>query len=102
MTKRTRYFMFGAGLVLLMAVGTGLVAFYNGGLPMLRSTSGPQDLAYLPSGASAVAFANVHDIMNSEFRQKIRQVLPTGEEKDKLLQDTGIDLEHDIDTVVAA
>lgn len=102
MTKRTRYFMFGAALVLLATLGTGLVAYYRGGLPLLgSSSSGPEDLAYFAPNTSAVAFANVRDIMDSQFRQKLKQVLPTGEERDKLLAETGIDVERDIDTVLA-
>jgi hypothetical protein len=101
MTQRTRYFLLGSSLVLIVGLCTGLVAYYNGGLPLRSSTVGPAELAYVPSGAKAVAYANVHDVMNSEFRQKLHQVFPTGEEKDKLQQELGVDIEHDIDTVVA-
>ena len=101
MSQRTRYFLIGSCLVLTIGLGTGLVAFYNGSLPMKRSASGLAELAYIPSGAAAVAYADVHAIMSSEFRQKLRQVLPSGEAKDKMLAETGIDLERDIDTVVA-
>jgi hypothetical protein len=40
--------------------------------------------------------------MNSEFRQKLRQVLPTGEELSHFKSELGVDIEHDIDTVTAA
>ena len=56
----------------------------------------------MPADATGLAFANVREIMNSEFRQRIRQVLPTGEGKDQLFNETGIDIEHDIESVVAA
>lgn len=101
MTQRTRYFMFGSALVMIVGLATGLVAYYNGGLPLRASSAGPAELAYVPSEATGVAFADVRAIMNSDFRQRLRQVLPSGEEKDKLLAETGIDLERDIDTVVA-
>ena len=55
----------------------------------------------MPADVSAVAYADVRDIMDSEFRQKLREVMPTGAEKDRLLEETGIDIEHDIDTVMA-
>jgi hypothetical protein len=101
MTKRTRYFMFGSALVLVVGLSTGLVALYGGDLSLgSPAAPGSADLTYVPSDASAVAFANVHDIMNSEFRQKIKQVLPTGEEKDKMFAETGIDIEKDLDTIV--
>lgn len=101
MSQRTRYFMFGSVLVLSAGLGVGLVAYYNGSLPLRSTTVGPAEFAYLPTETTAVAYANVNEIMNSEFRQKIRQVLPTGEEKDKLMTEIGLDIEHDIDSVVA-
>src|SRR5262245_26724282 len=101
MTQRTRYFMFGSALVMIVGLATGLVAYYNGGLPLRASSMGPAELSYVPADATGVAFADVRAIMNSDFRQRLRQVLPTGEAKDQLLAETGIDIEHDIDTVVA-
>jgi hypothetical protein len=101
MTQRTRYFLLGSVLVILVGLCTGLVAYYNGALPLRSSSVGPAELAYLPADAAAVGFANVHEIMSSEFRQKLKQFMPTGEEKDKLQAETGVDIEHDIDTVVA-
>jgi hypothetical protein len=88
-------------LVLVVGLCTGLVAFYNGSLPLRTSSAGPSELAYVPADATAVAYANVQDIMNSQFRQRLRQLLPSGEEKDKLAAEVGIDLERDIDSVVA-
>jgi hypothetical protein len=101
MSTRTRYFMVGSALVLVLGLCTGLVAYYNGDLPLLTSSGGPAELAYLPAGTAGVAYANVHAIMTSAFRQKLRQVLPTGEEKDKFQKETSIDIEKDIDTVLA-
>lgn len=102
MSKRTRYFLIGSAVVLLLSLGTGLVAYYNGGLPLGLSQGPDADLAYLPATAAAVGYADVRSIMSSEFRQKLRQVLPTGEEKEKLQAELGVDLERDIDTVTAA
>jgi hypothetical protein len=73
---------------------------YGGNLPMRSTTVGPVELAYMPGGANAVGYANVHEVMNSEFRQKLRQVFPTGEEKNRIQSEIGVDIEHDIDTVV--
>src|SRR5215472_85704 len=101
MTQRTRYFLVGSSLVLIVGLGTALVAYYNGSLPMRATSVGPAELVYVPAGSTAVAYANVHDVMNSEFRQKLRQVFPTGEEKSKIQSEIGVDIEHDIDTVVA-
>src|SRR6185369_12875374 len=101
MSHRTRYFLVGSVLVMSAVLCTGLVAYYNGSLPLRSSSVGPAELAYLPTDTTALAYANVHEIMNSDFRQKLKQVLPTGEEKDRLLSELGLDIEHDIDSVVA-
>jgi hypothetical protein len=101
MSKSTRYFLTGAAVVVLLGLGTGLVAYYNGGLPGSRQTS-DADLAYLPANAVAVGYADVRTIMSSEFSQKLRQILPSGEEKEKLQAELGVDVERDIDSVAAA
>lgn len=103
MTRRTRYFLVGSAVVVVLSLGTGLVAYYNGGLPLgLGSRAGEAQLGYLPGDAAAVGYADVHAIMASEFRQKLRQALPTGEELTKFKAELGVDIEHDIDTVTAA
>ena len=101
MTQRTRYFLLGSSLVLIVGLCTGLVAYYNGSLPLRASSVGPAELAYVPAGTTAVAFADVRQVMNSDFRKRLKQVMPTGEEKDKIQNEMGVDIERDIDTVVA-
>ena len=46
MTKRTRYFLFGAALILAVGLGTGLVAYYRGEFQIFQPTVGPEELAY--------------------------------------------------------
>jgi hypothetical protein len=75
------------------------VAYYGGALP--GRDAARTEFSYIPSDVSAVAFADVRDIMDSEFRQKLREIQPTGAEKDRLHEETGIDIEQDIDTVLA-
>jgi len=102
MNKRTRYFMVGSTAIVGLVLCTGLVAFYNGGLPLMSSNRGPSEMTYLPADAVAVGFANVREVMDSEFRQKMLSVLPGGQGQDEFFQHTGIDIERDIDTVLAA
>ena len=103
MTTKTRYFVISSLLVLGVGMGTGLVAYYVG-FPAgaFASRGGPVELGYVPRDASVIAFANVNEIMNSELRQKLHRVLPMQENGQQELQNqTGINLETDIDTVVA-
>ena len=103
MTTKTRYFVVVSLLVLGVGFGTGLVAYYVG-FPAgaFASRGGPADLGFVPRNASVIAFANVHEIMTSELRQKMRRAIPIQENGQQELQDqTGINLETDIDTVVA-
>jgi hypothetical protein len=95
----------GSGFVLAAGLGTGLVAYYSG-FPTLASAGrsvGPDELKYVPEAAAVVAYANVRDVMNSEFRQKIRTVLPDHDTKgqEEFQRETGINIEQDIDYVLA-
>ena len=103
MTKKTRLFLLVAAGVLVVGLGTGLIASYMG-LPALAlgGAEGPDELQYVPADATVVAYANVRDVMNSELRQKVRQIRPEGERKDDFEDKTGIDVERDVDEVVAA
>lgn len=103
MTKRTRLFLLIAAGVLVVGLGTGLVASFMG-LPTMAlvGSDGPAELKYVPVDAKVVAYANVRDVMNSQLRQKIREVRPEGERHDDFKEKTGIDIENDIDVVVAA
>ncbi len=101
MSRSTRNFLIGAATVGLLCLGTGLVAYYNGAIPAGGRTS-DAELAYLPANAGAVGYADVRTIMSSELTQKLRQMLPTGEEKEKLQAELGVDVERDIDSVAVA
>ncbi len=103
MTSRTRYFMGGSAAILVAGLGTGLVAYYGGGFPSLSaSRSGPSELSYVPADTAVVAFANVREVMDSQLRQRLKIVLPQEQGQKEFQQETGIDIEQDIDYVVAA
>ena len=104
MTKRTRYFVFGSVTVLLVGLCTGLVAYYTG-MPMgaFGQSSGLTELRFVPATASVVAYADVRNLMQSELRQKLHKAIDQkGEDgQAEFHKETGIDIEHDIDRVVA-
>ena len=103
MTTRTRYFMAGSSAIVVAGLCTGLVAYYGGGFPSLSaSRSGPSELSYVPADATVVAFANVTDIMASQVRQRLKAALPNETGQQEFQKETGIDIEHDIQYVVAA
>jgi hypothetical protein len=104
MTTRTRYFVIVSLLVLTVGVGTGLVAYYVG-FPTLaqQSAGGPAELRFLPRNVALIAHANVTDVMGSSLRERLRQALPAQPDGQREFEDaTGINIETDIDRVVAA
>src|SRR5260221_14651082 len=103
MTTKTRYFMGGSAAILIAGLGTGLVAYYGGGFPSLSaSRTGPSELSYVPADAAVVAFANVREVMDSQLRQRLKEVLPQEQGRQEFQEQTGINIETDIDYVVAA
>jgi hypothetical protein len=103
MTKRTRYFMAGAGVVMAAGLCTGLVAYYGGFPALSASRTGPNELSYVPADTAVVAYADVQAVMSSQFRQKLREAVPVPEnERNEFEQKTGIDIERDVEYVVAA
>lgn len=103
MTKRTRYFLIGSVAFLVIGLAAGLVAYYGGIPGAFAQNAGPQELRYVPKDAVVVAFANVQELMNSEFRQHVKALEPAERERgqDELRDATGINIETDIDYVVA-
>lgn len=103
MTNKTRYFMAVSAGIVVVGLGSGLVAYYGGGFPSLSaSRSGPAELSYVPADSAVVAYANVREVMDSELRQKMKLALPNENGQKEFQEQTGIDIEHDIDYVVAA
>lgn len=103
MSNKTRYFVAISGAILAIGLGTGLVASYMG-LPVsvFSRAAGPEELQYVPADAAVVAYANVRDIMNSDLRERFRQLEPSDSEKNEFEEKTGLNLEQDVDSIVAA
>ena len=104
MTTKTRYFVITSLLVLTVGLGTGLLAYYVGfPTSALTRAGGPDELQFVPNDAALVAFADVHEIMGSDLRQKVRSLMPMKENGQEQFQNqTGINIETDIDRVVFA
>lgn len=104
MTTKTRYFVVGSLLTLGVGLGIGLVAYATGfSTSALTRQGGPDELQFVPANAALVAYADVHDIMLSDLRQKLRSNLPGKLDGQHDFQtQTGINIETDIDHVVAA
>jgi hypothetical protein len=104
MTVRTRYFAIVSLLVVGVGLSTGLVAYYVGFPTSASASDGPVELRYLPATSTVVAFANVQEVMTSELRQHFRQsILQSAQENGQreFQEQTGINIETDIDRVVA-
>jgi hypothetical protein len=103
MTRNTRYFMAGSAAVLTAGLCTGLVAYYGGGFQALSASTGPTELRYIPPDAAVIAYADVSAIMNSELRLRIKEAMPMQQKgQEEFHRETGIDIERDIEYVVAA
>ena len=106
MTKRTRVFLFVSVGILVLGLGTGLLAAYMGGLQnlVLVGSDGPAELVYVPAEAQMVAYADVHAIANSAVRKKVREMSPAANPnpENQFEAHTGIDVERDVDHVLVS
>jgi hypothetical protein len=89
-----------------MAIGltAGLVAYYSGfPLGALAQSESRAELQYVPRDAALVAYANVRDVMASDLRRRLRELEPEGRTRaqQEFEERTGINIETDIDRVVA-
>ena len=102
MKHRTRYFVLGATGLLVAGLVAGLFAYLNRGAPLFAvSVTGPIEFVYVPANASIVAYANVREVMLSDFRERIRQIIPDDVGQTELEEQLGLNIERDIDHVVA-
>jgi hypothetical protein len=102
MSKRTRLFLSLAASVLVVGLGTGLLASYFGIPGLAQTDSGPAELAYIPADARVVAFIDVQEVMSSELRQKFRELHPNADSDQSIEAQTGINPDTDVNYVVAA
>src|SRR5262249_46770090 len=102
MSKRTRLFLLTAAGVLAAVLVTGLIA-WTMGMPVLAAlgANGPDELAFVPAGARMVAYADMRELMNSPFHDRVKEYDGTARsDPDSLEARTGINLETDVDHVL--
>lgn len=103
MTRKTRYFLGISAAILLAGLMTGLVAYFQGGLPTLSASDRPTELKFIPADAAVIAYADVQAIMNSELRLRLKEIMPLHEKgQEEFHRETGINIETDIDYLIAA
>jgi hypothetical protein len=104
MSKRTRLFVLIAAAVLIVGLGTGLLASYLDIQTLtIVGSAGPDELSYVPDDSRMLAFANVRDVMDSELRRQFADATRDRPDPSRDFEaKTGINVERDIDTVVAS
>ena len=101
MTQRIRDIVVGAGGRLVVGLCLGLCVSLNAGTALAQSVSGAAELAHVPSNASIVAYANVREMMFSDVWARIRPIVADGLGQNDLEQQLGLNIERDIDYVLA-
>ena len=103
MKTGTRYVLLGGLAILAVGLVVGGIAFLRGGLPAFGvAQSSPNEFRYVPADASLLAYANVRDVMGSAFRDSLAGLQPGLDGQQEFRESTGIDVESDIDSVVAS
>lgn len=101
MTKRTRVVLLAAAGVLIAALATGLVAWAMAASALGGAAS--DELTYVPATARMVAYADVRELMNSPFHDRLRQLQRSNAAgPDGLEARTGIRFDTDVDRVLVA
>jgi len=101
MVQRTRYFVIASLLVLVVGLGTGLVAYYVGFPGGFPAGQVPPQLSFVPSDAPVLAYADVHQLMASDLRRRLREALAATVNGQREFADhTGINIERDVDSVL--
>lgn len=101
MSKRTRMFLVVAAGVLVAALTTGLVAWAT--RVSAAAAAASEELAYVPADARMVAYVDVRSLVNSPFRERLRQLQRTSPANaDGLEAQTGIRFETDVDGLLIA
>ncbi len=102
MKFRTRNCLPSIAVILALGFVSSLVSYVQGSFPALAiAQSGPDELRYVPKDVKILGYANLRDVMLSDLRQRLGQLDPAFDHQRKFLAQMGIDIENDIDQVVA-
>ena len=101
LSRRTRYVVLASGGVLAAGLCGGLAAYLNLGAARGVAADAPAALAFVPANATAVAWADVRAVMASEFGERLRRAAPDGGGREWLERRLGLDVERDVDGVLA-
>lgn len=103
MTKGARYTVFGGGGLLVAGLAVGLAAWLGSGLPARVLAQGrPDELRHLPAEAAIISFANIRQVMDSDLRERLRERESDTSGAAAFENRTGIDIDRDVNHVVAA
>lgn len=103
MSKRTRLFVLVASSTLVAGIGTaGVASYVSRGLLAQAGGTAASDLAFVPAAAQVVAFADVRRVMDSGLRQRLHADLDHAGNPKNQLNEIGLNLERDVDSVVVA
>jgi hypothetical protein len=101
MTKKSRYFLVGSAVLLLVGLGAGTMAYlvYHGASGVTAGL--PAELKYVPINAPLVAFADVKSVMASEMRRELERMTTGRRGQQQMHEFAGIDLEKNVNHVIA-
>lgn len=100
MTRHTRYVLLGGAGVVAVGLAGGLAAWMGSRMPPLAAQERPDELRYVPPEATILSFANVRAVMDSDLRRRLREIRPELDGQREFQEQTGIDIERDIEYVV--
>lgn len=100
MTNKSRYFLVGSAVILLVGLGGGMLAYM-----LYQRAAGvpaglPVELRYVPADAQMVAYADVRSVMASDMRRELERMTTGRRGQPPLYEFAGVDLEKDVNRVV--
>jgi hypothetical protein len=101
MTTRTRYVLLGGAGMMAVGLAGGLAAWVSSSLPSLvLAQERPDELRHVPPEATILSFVNVREVMGSDLRRRLREIQPELDGQREFQEQTGIDIERDIEYMV--